>query len=158
MLFNDKNMNINTTDNNDVDKQSEHIATNINVLNQINHHISDISKISIKCDIVKWFQQSPLHWFMGLFIMKYYYENKELSKQLLAEEISTHISTEGKKTTTTEFRYFDDCESKGLIITGTSENDARKRKIVPTEKMIDSFLSWFDHHNQNFIELNIKKK
>lgn len=133
------------------------ISEDINIIDQINNHIDGFSIETVKCDVITWFQQSPLHWLMGLFIIKYFHENKELSKQLLVEEINKHISVEGRKTTTTEFRYFDDCEAKGLIITSISKSDARKKKILPSERMRDSFSKWFIDYRENFIKLIHKK-
>jgi hypothetical protein len=42
-------------------------------------------------------KSQPIHWMIGLFIMKYYYLNTSLSKQQLIEELNTHIPNEGKK-------------------------------------------------------------
>jgi len=41
-------------------------------------------------------KSQPIHWMIGLFIMKYYYLNTSLSKQQLIEELNTHIPNEGK--------------------------------------------------------------
>ena len=62
-------------------------------LQQIDFHISAISKKTVRDEIINWFQQSPLHWLFVLFVMKYYYEKKELSKQTLLEEINEHFDS-----------------------------------------------------------------
>ena len=73
-------------------------------IEQIDFHIATISKNTVRDEIISWFQQSPLHWLFILFVMKYYYSKKELSKQTLLEEINNHLPTAGKKTVTTEFK------------------------------------------------------
>ena len=90
--------------------------------------------------------------------MKFYYENKDLSKQLLVKHLHKHIHTYGKKTTNTKFRYSDDCEAKGLIIRLKSDSDARKIKIIPTEKTIYSFSNKLSNYHINFLELTKKIK
>ena len=62
--------------------------------------IASISKETIRDDIMNWFQQSPLHWLFILTVMRYHYENKDLSKQELLESINQHLATDGKKTIT----------------------------------------------------------
>ena len=121
------------------------------ILAQIDRRIEEISKISIQCDIMNWFQQSPLHWLMGLFVMKYYYLNSDLSKQELIEEINKHVPLEGKKTITTEFRYIEDCEKKKYITTLPSFTDHRKKIVRPTLLTIKSFEEWFEN-NPNKLE------
>ena len=121
------------------------------ILAQIDRRIEEISKISIQCDIMNWFQQSPLHWLMGLFVMKYYYLNSDLSKQELIEEINKHVPLEGKKTITTEFRYIEDCEKKKYITTLTSFTDHRKKIVRPARLTIKSFEEWFEN-NPNKLE------
>tara|TARA_B110000438_G_scaffold302215_1_gene359253 strand:- start:1466 stop:1915 length:450 start_codon:yes stop_codon:yes gene_type:complete len=121
------------------------------ILAQIDKRIEEISKISIQCDIMNWFQQSPLHWLMGLFVMKYYYLNSDLSKQELVEEINKHVPIDGKKTITTEFRYIEDCEKKKYITTLPSFTDHRKKIVRPTLLTIKSFEEWFEN-NPNKLE------
>ena len=116
------------------------------ILAQIDRRIEEISKISIQCDIMNWFQQSPLHWLMGLFVMKYYYLNSDLSKQELVEEINKHVPIDGKKTITTEFRYIEDCEKKKYITTLPSFTDHRKKIVSPTQLTIRSFEEWFENY------------
>ena len=58
---------------------------------QIDNHLLDISKQAITDEVINWFQQSSIHWMTGLFIMRYHFISKELSKQLLVEEINNHI-------------------------------------------------------------------
>ena len=116
---------------------------------QLDNLINDISKISVQCEIMNWFQQSPLHWMMGLFVMKYYYLDSDLSKQQLVEEINMHITTDGKKTITTEFRYIEDCENKKYITTLPSPSDHRKKNVRPTEATINSYIEWLEQYNTN---------
>ena len=112
-------------------------------LNQIDFHISAISKQTIRNETVNWFQQSPLHWLFILFVMKYYYRNEELSKQSLLEEINEHLATDGKKTVTTEFKYIDDAIAKEFIFAEISKVDQRKKNIYPTQKTVESLNQWF---------------
>ena len=116
---------------------------------QIDNHLLDISKQSITDEIINWFQQSSIHWMTGLFIMRYHFISKELSKQLLVEEINNHIPSEGKKTVTTEIKYIEDAENKKYIIILPSLIDNRKRIIKPTEITINSFTTWFDNYYNN---------
>ncbi|PPR46768.1 MAG: hypothetical protein CFH19_01058 [Alphaproteobacteria bacterium MarineAlpha5_Bin9] len=112
-------------------------------LNQIDFHISAISKQTIRNETVNWFQQSPLHWLFILFVMKYYYKNEPLSKQSLLEEINEHLATDGKKTVTTEFKYIDDAIAKEFIFAEISKVDQRKKNIYPTQKTVESLNQWF---------------
>ncbi len=116
---------------------------------QIDNHLLDISKQSITDEIINWFQQSSIHWMSGLFIMRYYYTNQELSKQLLVEEINNHIPSEGKKTVTTEIKYIEDAETKKYVVILPSLIDNRKRIIKPTEITISSFVNWFQNYYNN---------
>ena len=119
------------------------------MLNQIDRRIEEISKESIQSEIMNWFQQSPLHWLMGLFVMKYYYLNFDLSKQQLVEEMNKHVPTDGKKTITTEFRYIEDCKNKKYITTLPSFKDYRKKTVRPTQITICSFEEWFEIYSNN---------
>ena len=112
-------------------------------LNQIDFHISAISKQTIRNETVNWFQQSPLHWLFILFVMKYYYKNETLSKQSLLEEINEHLATDGKKTVTTEFKYIDDAIAKEFIFAEVSKVDQRKKNLYPTQKTVESLNQWF---------------
>ena len=116
---------------------------------QIDNHLLDISKQSITDEVINWFQQSSIHWMSGLFIMRYYFTNEELSKQLLVEEINKHIPLEGKKTVTTEIKYIDDAETKKFVIILPSLVDNRKRVIKPTDITINSFSNWFENYYDN---------
>jgi len=119
------------------------------MLNQIDRRIEEISKESIQSNIMNWFQQSPLHWLMGLFVMKYYYLNSDLSKQELVEEINKHVPIDGKKTITTEFRYIEDCEKKKYITTLRSFTDHRKKIVRPTQLTVNSFEEWFENYSNS---------
>ena len=122
---------------------------------QIDMHIAGISKKTVRDEVINWYQKSPLHWLLVLIIMKYFYLERELSKQLLVQEINEHLVVEGKKTITTEFRYIDECEAKGFIDILSSTSDARKKLIKPSEKTINSMTNWFKHFNKltkDFIE------
>ena len=116
-------------------------------IDQIDKHINSISKLSIDSETMYWFQQSTLHWMMGLFIMRYFYLNHDLSKQQLIEEINKHITNNGKRTITTEFRYIDECENKNFITTNYSSTDQRKKVVKPTQLMLNSFRRWFEEHS-----------
>lgn len=120
-------------------------------IDQIDKHINSISKLSIDSETMYWFQQSTLHWMMGLFIMKYFCLSHDLSKQQLISEINKHIASDAKKTITTEFRYIEDCKSKKYITTDTSYTDHRKKIVKPSQLMIDSFKQWFAVHSINKI-------
>tara|TARA_B100000579_G_scaffold431564_1_gene446821 strand:+ start:1071 stop:1469 length:399 start_codon:yes stop_codon:yes gene_type:complete len=122
-------------------------------LMQIEMHIASISKNTVRDDVINWFQQSPLHWLFILFLMKFYYLNKELSKQMLIESINEHLPTDGKKTVTTEFKYIEDAISKGYVYSEKSQKDSRKRILFPTEKTIKSVNEWFEKFSSNFNEL-----
>ena len=119
-------------------------------LNQIDFHISAISKQTIRNETVNWFQQSPLHWLFILFVMKYYYKNEPLSKQSLLEEINEHLATDGKKTVTTEFKYIDDAIAKEFVFAEVSKVDQRKKNIYPTQKTVESLNQWFLNFNTHF--------
>ena len=125
-------------------------------LSQIDMHIAFISKQTVRDEVINWFQQSPLHWLLILIVMKYYILDVELSKQLLVQEINDHLVLEGKKTVTTEFRYIDDCESKGFIETFTSTIDARKKLIKPSARTVSSMYEWLEKFVQNTNEHNGK--
>lgn len=118
-------------------------------IEQIDFHIATISKNTVRDEIISWFQQSPLHWLFILFVMKYYYSKKELSKQTLLEEINNHLPTAGKKTVTTEFKYIDDAVNKDFIYVETSKTDNRKKILFPTQKTIESISNWFNNFNSN---------
>ena len=122
-------------------------------LMQIEMHIASISKNTVRDDVINWFQQSPLHWLFILFLMKFYYLNKELSKQMLIESINEHLPTDGKKTVTTEFKYIEDAISKGYVYSEKSKKDSRKRILFPTEKTIKSVNEWFEKFSSNFNQL-----
>ena len=119
-------------------------------LNQIDFHIYAISKQTVRDEVVNWFQQSPLHWLFILFVMKYHYKNKNLSKQNLLEEINEHLATDGKRTVTTEFKYIDDAIAKGFVYSEVCKDDQRKKNIFPTQKTIDSLNNWFLNFNSHF--------
>jgi len=119
------------------------------ILAQIESNINNVSKIYNSSHVINWFQQSSIHWMIGLFIMKYYYLNTSLSKQQLIEELNTHIPNEGKKTITTEFRYIEDCENKNYITTKLSQTDHRKKVIKPCQLTIDCFEVWFKKQTDN---------
>ena len=121
------------------------------LLSQIDHHVNSISKLSSTSDVMNWFLQSSNHWMMGLFIMRYFCLNHDLSKQQLINEIDKHIASDAKKTIATEFRYIEDCKSKKYITTDTSYTDHRKKIVKPSQLMIDSFKQWFVVHSINKI-------
>tara|TARA_Y100001970_G_C13709852_1_gene591364 strand:+ start:202 stop:621 length:420 start_codon:yes stop_codon:yes gene_type:complete len=131
----------------DIDDQKSAVRSN---LRQIEFHISAISKKTVRNETINWFQQSPLHWLFILFIMKYYYEKKELSKQTLLDEINEHLVSDGKKTITTEFKYIEDAISKDYIYSEVSKIDQRKKNLFPTQKTIDSVSEWFLNFNTHF--------
>ncbi len=112
--------------------------------------IASISKETIKDDVVNWFQQSPLHWLFVLTVMRYYYENKDLSKQELLESINQHLATDGKKTITTEFKYIDDAIQKGYVTSESSSSDSRKKLIMPSKETVNSIENWFRNFHSKF--------
>lgn len=117
------------------------------ILEKINSHISLLSKKNTQHgDIIHWFQQSPLHWFLILYIMKFYIQENELSKNEVIELINNDIMLEGKKTTTTEFKYINDAISKGYIIALTSTNDARKKNLLPSDDTAKTMIDWFNNY------------
>ena len=112
--------------------------------------IASISKETIRDDIMNWFQQSPLHWLFILTVMRYYYENKDLSKQELLESINKHLATDGKKTITTEFKYIDDAIQKGYVTSESSSADSRKKLIMPSKETVNSVETWFKNFHSKF--------
>ena len=112
--------------------------------------IASISKETIRDDVVNWFQQSPLHWLFVLTVMRYYYENKDLSKQELLESINQHLATDGKKTITTEFKYIDDAIQKGYVTSESSSSDSRKKLIMPSKETVNSIENWFRNFHSKF--------
>ena len=117
------------------------------ILEKINSHISLLSKNNTQHgDIIHWFQQSPLHWFLILYIMKFYIQENELSKNEVLELINNNVMLEGKKTTTTEFKYINDAISKGYIIALTSTNDARKKNLLPSDDTAKTMIDWFNNY------------
>jgi len=120
------------------------------MVGQIDNHINLISKNnSAHGDLVHWFQQSPLHWLLILYIMKFYIRNTELSKQEALDLINDNVILEGKKTTTTEFKYINDAVSKGYIISSISQKDARKKILLPSEVTIKEMFKWFNEFDKN---------
>ena len=117
--------------------------------------IASISKETIRDDIINWFQQSPLHWLFILTVMKYYYQNKDLSKQELLESINLHLPTDGKKTITTEFKYIDDAVQKGYVTSESSKADSRKKLIMPSNETINSIETWFKNFYSKFNGLGL---
>ena len=117
--------------------------------------IASISKETIKDDVVNWFQQSPLHWLFVLTVMRYYYKNKDLSKQELLESINQHLATDGKKTITTEFKYIDDAVQKGFVTSESSKADSRKKLIMPSNETINSIETWFKNFYSKFNGLGL---
>ena len=119
------------------------------ILEKINSHINLISKKNSEHGaIIHWFQQSPLHWFLILYVMKYYIEDVELSKNEVLELINNNVVAEGKKTTTTEFKYINDAILKGYLISTKSLKDARKRTLIPTENTAKILIGWFEKYGQ----------
>jgi len=112
--------------------------------------IASISKETIRDDIMNWFQQSPLHWLFILTVMRYHYENKDLSKQELLESINKHLATDGKKTITTEFKYIDDAIQKGYVSSESSKADSRKKLIMPSKETVNSVETWFKNFHSKF--------
>ena len=112
--------------------------------------IASISKETIRDDIMNWFQQSPLHWLFVLTVMRYYYKNKDLSKQELLESINQHLATDGKKTITTEFKYIDDAIQKGYVTSESSSADSRKKLIMPSKETVNSIENWFRNFHSKF--------
>ena len=112
--------------------------------------IASISKETIRDDVVNWFQQSPLHWLFVLTVMRYYYKNKDLSKQELLESINQHLATDGKKTITTEFKYIDDAIQKGYVTSESSSADSRKKLIMPSKETVNSIENWFRNFHSKF--------
>ncbi len=121
-------------------------------LGQIEFLISSISKNTVRDETINYFQQSPLHWLFILFVMKYFYQKKDLSKQTLLEEINSHLPVAGKKTVTTEFKYIDEAIAKEYIYAETSQTDHRKKILFPCEATTESFHKWFLNFNSNFIK------
>ena len=117
--------------------------------------IASISKETIRDDVVNWFQQSPLHWLFVLTVMRYFYENKDLSKQELLESINLHLATDGKKTITTEFKYIDDAVQKGFVTSESSKADSRKKLIMPSNETINSIETWFGNFYSKFNGLGL---
>jgi hypothetical protein len=117
------------------------------ILEKINSYINLLSKKNTDHgDIIHWFQQSPLHWFLILYVMKYYIEEIELSKNEVVELINNNVMLEGKKTTTTEFKYINDAISKNYITSKTSANDARKKNLLPSDATAKKMIAWLNDY------------
>lgn len=125
------------------------VRNNAKILQKINSHINLISKNNINHgDVIHWFQQSPLHWFLILYVMKFYIEEVELSKNKVLDLINSNVMSEGKKTTTTEFKYINDAISKGYIISNISTNDARKKTLLPSSDTVEIMFNWFENYSE----------
>ena len=117
------------------------------IIDKIDNHINLLSKNNIEnSNEIHWFQQSPLHWFLILYVMKFYLQNIELSKNEVVELINDNVMLEGKKTTTTEFKYINDAILKGFIISKISSTDARKKILLPTENTTKKMCQWFENY------------
>jgi len=117
------------------------------IIDKIDNHINLLSKNNIENgNEIHWFQQSPLHWFLILYVMKFYLQNIELSKNEVVELINDNVMLEGKKTTTTEFKYINDAILKGFIISKISSTDARKKILLPTENTAKKMCQWFENY------------
>ena len=120
------------------------------IIKKINSHINLLSKKNTSNgDMIHWFQQSPLHWFLILYVIKYYLEDKELSKNEVVELINDNVMSEGKKTTTTEFKYINDAVLKGYIISQVSKKDARKKILFPTADTALKMCNWLETYQDS---------
>ena len=72
-----------------------------------------------------------------------------VSKQEALDLINDNVILEGKKTTTTEFKYINDAVSKGYIISSISQKDARKKILLPSEVTIKEMFKWFNEFDKN---------
>tara|TARA_B110000438_G_scaffold261959_1_gene272977 strand:- start:458 stop:700 length:243 start_codon:yes stop_codon:yes gene_type:complete len=80
--------------------------------------------------------------------MKFYIEEVELSKNKVLDLINSNVMSEGKKTTTTEFKYINDAISKGYIISNISTNDARKKTLLPSSDTVEIMFNWFENYSE----------
>lgn len=115
----------------------------IKILKQINFQIEYQSRNNTLDHVVRWFQQSPLHWYLVLFVMKYYHLKEELSIHTLVENLNNNVTFEGQKTTTTEYKYINDAIRKGFFKSVVSSVDGRKKNIIPLPQTILSMNKWF---------------
>ena len=114
-------------------------------IEKIDFLINSISKKNNDDNIIHWFQQSPLHWLLILFVLKSYFKNIELSKNELLEEINEHIILESKKTMTTEYKYIEDAIRKGYLVQKISTIDSRKKIISPSQETKLSMSLWMNN-------------
>ena len=104
---------------------------------------NSLSGIKTENDIINFFTQTACHNIMSLIVMKSYYEDIELSKQNLLENIHDFTKSFQKKTLTTESKYLEIALAKGYLNQNTSPSDHRKILIGPSEKMILSLENYF---------------
>lgn len=118
------------------------------ILQKINNHIDLLSKNNTSYgEPIHWFQQSPLHWFLILYIMKYYLQQIDLSKKEVIEHINHNVMQEGKKTATTEFKYINDAIAKGYIIASQSKIDGRRVNLLPSNLTAEKMIHFFKNYS-----------
>lgn len=104
---------------------------------------NSLSGIKTENDIINFFTQTACHNVMGLIVMKNYYEDTELSKQNLLENIHDFTKSFQKKTLTTESKYLEIAITKGYLIQNSSPSDLRKILVIPSKKMILALENYF---------------
>ena len=119
------------------------------VLKKINENINFLSKTNKNYGpSFFWFQQSPLHWFLILYVVKFYIEQKNISKNEVLELINKNVMIESKKTTTTEFKYINDALAKGYIIGKKSNTDLRKTTLIPSSETLIDIINYFQNYKK----------
>ena len=104
---------------------------------------NSLSGIKVENDIINFFTQTACHNVMSLIVMKNFYEDTELSKQNLLENIHDFTKSFQKKTITTESKYLEIAIKKGYLIQNSSLSDLRKILIKPSEKMVLAVENYF---------------
>ncbi len=124
-----------------------------NFVNYIDYKLNEISNFD---EVNKYFLQSATHRIISLIVMKYFYEDRDLSKHNLLEKVDYYSKNLNSKTITTEAKYVDNAIHKGFLINTTSLSDQRKTLIKPSEKMINSLELNFEERSSWFKNKYIK--
>lgn len=118
-----------------------------NFVNYIDYKLNQISSFD---NINSFFYQSATHYIICLIVMKYFYEDQELSKHNLLEKVGYYSKNLQSKTLTTESKYVDNAIHKGFLINTPSLSDHRKTLIQPSNQMINSLELDFAKHSSWF--------
>ena len=95
-------------------------------------------------EITIYFNQTASHYITCMIVMKHFYEDRELSKHILLDEILFYAKNAQRKTITTEAKYVDNAIAKGYLVNEPSLFDHRKILIKPSKEMVQSVEYHFD--------------